>query len=201
MTEKGTKSKQRILLEAFKLFAIKPYDKVTFPDIEAATNFSRGALMYHFPNKEAIFVEAIDTYVFNKHTIANHLSVTDCTFLDFIHSYVDWIGATKEKFASIGTINMHRALFNIELQATFYYPGFDEKAAEWEKQEIDTWAEILQNAINSEELKSATDPLFIANLCKNVYYGTSYAGLIIPDGIDLPLARRSFMHIYDSIKA
>lgn len=41
-------SKQKILLESFKLFATKPFSDITFTDIEKVTGLSRGAILYHF---------------------------------------------------------------------------------------------------------------------------------------------------------
>ena len=43
----GKPTKNRLLIEAFKLFAHKPYDRVTFADLEEVTGLSRGAILYH----------------------------------------------------------------------------------------------------------------------------------------------------------
>lgn len=52
-------TKKTIIVEAFKLFASKPYDQVTFADLEKATNLSRGAIMYHIKTKDNLFIEVM----------------------------------------------------------------------------------------------------------------------------------------------
>ena len=53
-------SKQKILLESFKLFATKPFSDITFTDIEKVTGLSRGAILYHFKSKDEILASIID---------------------------------------------------------------------------------------------------------------------------------------------
>ena len=55
----GEVTRKRLLVTALLLFTQKPYDKVTFKEIEKATGLSRGALMYHVPNKETLFRDAV----------------------------------------------------------------------------------------------------------------------------------------------
>lgn len=201
MGKKGEESKKRILATAFKLFAMQPYDKVTFAKICDDSGISRGGVTNHFTKKEAIFFEVVNFFLFDKHALSKNFTKRDGTFLDFINSYIDWIGSTKKQFAAMGIINMHRALLNITLSAMYFFPEFDDKATEWERNEIDTWMEILHHSVENGELKSDIDLELVANLYKNVYFGTFYAGLIIPDGVDLPLIRKSFLLFYDCIKA
>ena len=63
-------TKDFILLEAFKLFASKQYIKVTFDDIEKATQLSRGAILYHIKSKDVLFAEVVDAFLINKLSIA-----------------------------------------------------------------------------------------------------------------------------------
>lgn len=55
-------SKQKILLESFKLFATKPFSDITFTDIEKVTGLSRGAILYHFKSKDEILASIIDRF-------------------------------------------------------------------------------------------------------------------------------------------
>ena len=59
-------SKQKILLESFKLFATKPFSDITFTDIEKVTGLSRGAILYHFKSKDEILASIIDRFIINK---------------------------------------------------------------------------------------------------------------------------------------
>lgn len=59
-------SKQKILLESFKLFVSKSLSDITFSDIEKATNLSRGAILYHFKTKDQIFTEIVNQFILDK---------------------------------------------------------------------------------------------------------------------------------------
>ncbi|MDE5807519.1 MAG: TetR/AcrR family transcriptional regulator [Muribaculaceae bacterium] len=65
----GDATRKRLLTAALRLFTQKPYDKVTLKEIEHATGLSRGALMYHVPNKETLFREAVEMFVFGNNTL------------------------------------------------------------------------------------------------------------------------------------
>lgn len=54
---KGEISRQKILREAFKLFATKLYDRVSFSVMEKEIGISRGSMIYYFKNKEGLFRE------------------------------------------------------------------------------------------------------------------------------------------------
>ena len=53
----GKSTKDKLLIEAFKLFTSKPYDRVTFADLEQATGLSRGAILYHI--KTNLYLKSI----------------------------------------------------------------------------------------------------------------------------------------------
>lgn len=59
-------SRQKILLESFKLFASKSLSDITFSDIEKATNLSRGAILYHFKTKDQIFTEIVNQFILDR---------------------------------------------------------------------------------------------------------------------------------------
>lgn len=58
-------SRELILKEAFKLFLQKNVEKVTVPELERVTKLQRGAIFYHFKDKEAIFKDAVKQYFFS----------------------------------------------------------------------------------------------------------------------------------------
>ena len=47
-------SRELILKEAFKLFLQRNVEKVTVPELERVTKLQRGAIFYHFKDKEAV---------------------------------------------------------------------------------------------------------------------------------------------------
>ena len=59
----GDKTRERLLLEALKLF--------TSSDLEKATGLSRGAILYHIKNKESLFKEVVGRFVFKNNTLTS----------------------------------------------------------------------------------------------------------------------------------
>ena len=66
---KGEKSRQKILREAFRLFATRLYDRVSFSVMEKEIGISRGSMIYYFRNKEGLFKEVVNTFVFNASSV------------------------------------------------------------------------------------------------------------------------------------
>lgn len=198
---KRKNSKDLILLEAFKLFSAKTYEQVTYDDFERKTGLTRGTILYHFKSKDVLFKEVIDKYVFNDHSVVKLLKDVDCQSLkDFIESYVNGINNTKAIALANGINNINLALMNIEIQAIHYYPNVVEKATEWQAKEISIWVTILQNAIYHGEIKGNIDISLLSHIFQNIYYGTSYIGILHPKGIDLETLKKEFTCIYDYIK-
>lgn len=66
---KGETSRKRILMEAFKLFATMPYERVSFSVMEKEIGISRGSMIYYFKNKEGLFKEVVQTFVYGASSI------------------------------------------------------------------------------------------------------------------------------------
>ena len=51
-------------MEAFRLFAQMPYERVSFSLMEEAIGISRGSMIYYFKNKEGLFREVVQSFIF-----------------------------------------------------------------------------------------------------------------------------------------
>ncbi len=129
--KKDMKSKDRIIFEAFKFFCLKPYDQVTFTDIEEATNLSRGAILYHFKAKENIFYWVIDTYVLATNSVSSIEVAKREKLQTFITTFIEGVKENKLQMEKWGIKNMNLALLNIDASAFTFYPNMQEKAKEW----------------------------------------------------------------------
>ena len=195
-------SKEPILEEAFKLFAVKTYEQVTFNDLEAATGLTRGTVTYHFKSKELLFKQVIDRYLFGMHSVV--LSLPDkkgLTLLEFINFYITWIENTKTSMSTVmGITNMNASLLNITVSAKQYYKNFDNHAIEFHHGELKFWVEIIQQAITSGEINPLTNVATYSNLFQQLYYGISYIGSFFPLGMDIDALKRSLLEVYNLIK-
>ena len=83
-------SRELILKEAFKLFLQRNVEKVTVPELERVTKLQRGAIFYHFKDKEAIFKDAVKQYFFSPLNIfypinSNNVHSLEEYWLSLIH--------------------------------------------------------------------------------------------------------------------
>lgn len=196
-------SKETILFEAFKLFAARTYEQVTFTDLENCTKLTRGAIMYYFRTKEQIFKTVCDKYLLSENSILKKIDdkiMPNTTLKELIELYIGAIYDLKVEVANFGIRNMNRALVNITNQASYYYPNFEIKANNWQVIQIQLWKKVLTSAVKSGEIKSDIDLDVASDLFEDIYCGISYAAIIYPDGIEIERLKKAFNFVYNLIK-
>jgi len=199
---KGSKTKDMILLEAYKLFASEPYDQVTFSDLERVTKLSRGAILYHVSKKDALFREVIERYVFERNSLQSLVEKNPTMGLkSFILAFLDASKAMKDEMKDLGILNVNMAMFNVECAAFFFSPKMKERAKEWIDNEMEVWKRIFNNAIESKEIKADTDVSLMASLFQDLCLGNSYHGVVFPKGQDLNMLKKELNVLYDMVKA
>lgn len=190
-------TKDLILKESFKLFAWKRYEQVTVSDLEKVTKLTRGAIFYYMKNKEHLFKEVLDKYVFTHDIIEDY---DKSSLAGFINSYVAYLKDAKKQMASLGVKNVDFAYVNIENQAIYYYPDYTQRAKEKNAKMIEIWSEVIENGIKSGEISNTIDVQSVATIFNSVYVGLCYHGIILPDGINIEQIQAIFTSIYDLIK-
>lgn len=197
-----SKTKCSVLLEAFKLFSTKPYDQVTFTDLEASTGLSRGAILYHIKNKENLFRCVIDDYVLSKSvlTTAYEAEIKNYSFWNFILKFIDLCIEEKNELRELGIHNMNRSMLTIECAAFYNYPTMEEKAEEWHENDMAIWTKVLERAMEEKEIKDNIDIKLVVNILENIYLGTSFSGIAHSKGYDINLMKKEYQFIYNMIK-
>lgn len=77
-TVKGGNTRRRIVLSAIKLAAKHGFADASFQMIADDIGLSQSAVMYHFPDKNALFEELVRAIIVNNHEVVSSLiSVTD----------------------------------------------------------------------------------------------------------------------------
>ncbi len=195
------KSKDRIIFEAFKLFCLKPYNQVTFADIEEATNLSRGAILYHFKAKENIFYNVIDKYVLNRNSIVSIEDTKKESLQTFIPAFIELLKNNKQQMKKWGIKNMNMALLNIESNAYAFYPKMQEKAAIWHNEQLQIWQEVITNAVNSNEIRDTIDTKVVAGFFEKIYIGLSFLSIPKLQGIEIAELQKDFDNLYRLLKS
>lgn len=197
----GSKTKERLIKEAFKLFVQKPYDKVTFSDLEEITGLSRGAILYYFKKKEHMYDLALKTYVFS---FSSNLIIAKNgiynTFAEFIDLFIIQIRNQERFFNELGINNMNRAMMNLESQAFYFFPQIIEYSKQWHDQEIITWRDLLDKFIATGEIKNSINVEKTAKIFENLYLGISYSGVTTVNGCDIDDMRDQLFEVYSMIK-
>ncbi|MDE6026594.1 MAG: TetR/AcrR family transcriptional regulator [Muribaculaceae bacterium] len=191
----GDATRKRLLTAALRLFTQKPYDKVTLKEIESATGLSRGALMYHVPNKETLFREAVEMFVFGNNTLTALEDSDKESLKTTICSFVKMLSDEQDYWRKEGVENINYSLVNIQMS---YYSIFKESlkaAGEWYENECSLWREVIERAIASGEIRRVDSGLY-AHVFENCYLGTAYAGLPLPGGYSPEMVGEQLLAIY-----
>lgn len=186
-----------ILIEAYKLFAVKPYDKVTIADLEKAIELTRGAIFYYLKNKEELFIEVCDRFMLNANSFKFQEQYSSLP--DFFDDYIIWIEYEKATLKEYGIQNLNYTHVHLTNQAISYYPNFLGKAKVWQNSLMDLFCKHIKQAQERGEIKEGLDLHFVSSLFFNVYCGVSYNGMILPYGCDTQSLKEDFMFIYESM--
>lgn len=152
-------TKEFIIDEAFKLFLNHSYEAVSISDISNAIGFTKGALYHHFKNKEELFKCVVDKYL-NIHSAITEIETVS------LSEYIQIGTAEAEKiirklfgFTLVYTPMNYMSMF---ADAFRHYPGYAELKGEFINGEIEKIQKVLENAINSGEIRADINTSVIA---------------------------------------
>lgn len=191
-------TKNKILFESFKLFTCKPWSDVVYQDIEKATGFSRGAILYHIQTKENLFNEVMKKYVFERRTscMVAHAQGLWNNILLFLSMREN----EKKEFEAMGIMNINRAYTYIACNALYCGREMNVLIDQWINGEFDYWKTLLTEAVKNEEIKADIDIELEARLFLKVFLGTSYSNLASSTGYSLEILKSEFKNLYDKLK-
>lgn len=191
-------SRQKIILEGFKLFAKKTFNDITFADLEEATGLSRGAILYHFKTKEQIFSEVSSKFITNDE---NKLPAIDMhkSLWENIENFVSIKKRQQDFFTSIGIININRAYIHIAINAMTFSQEILDNVLLRREREIVYWKTLLSMAIEDGEIKKELDVELYTQLFLDIFYGYSYTCMMLPNGIDIDFLLKQFKQLYACI--
>lgn len=196
----GKSTKEKLIMEAFKLFASKPYDQVTFADLEKVTNLSRGAILYHVKTKENLFNDVIHYFIFRTTSAVSVENKDEMTLKEFIIACITECDRGIREMAEIGISNINLAKLNIESQGFYFCTRMKEESEKWIKDQYTILEKVIERAIAKHEIRPIADVHDIASLFINLYLGISYSGIIRDNGIDLNRLKKDCFFIYDLLK-
>lgn len=199
-SSKGGASRQKILLEAFRLFATMPYERVSFSVMEKEIGISRGSMVYYFGNKEGLFREVLTTLVYGTSSIkavpeAYRLSL--CSFYNYL---IETLKREQEQIAQIGIVNINESLMRIENSALTYAENFKEVTNQWFEEEQQIWKAVIDNAVSTGEIKPDINTTIFSQIFEDCYLGNAFKGVFKKNGYDIDSLKKSFDQIYTVLR-
>ena len=168
-------SKQKILLESFKLFATKPFSDITFTDIEKVTGLSR--------------------FIINKEYDLPTIDVSKSMW-DNIKNFIAVKQRQQEFFTSIGIQNINRAFIYIAANCMNLLKEIPNETQQRLEKEKKYWKELLLLGIEKQEIKNSVNVEVEKLSFMEIYYGYSYMSMTTPNGYDTNCLLEKFQHLY-----
>ena len=197
----GEKTKKKLVFQAFVLFSKKPYDAVTFSDLEKASGLTRGAILYHLKSKQVMFDHVVEASLQSRTSILEiPLKEQDCLknfLLDFLHVCEDVI----KTMASQGIININLAHYNIENQALYYFENYDKLAKQMQETELKVWTQAVKRAHQNKEIKQDINPEKLASILYYTYLGHAYSSAKEVKGCNIKKLKDELFFIYEMAKS
>ena len=152
-------TKEIIINKAFKLFLYNSYEAVSISDISKSMGFSKGALYYHFKNKEELFTSVIDKSLLlpeinvdtDKISLFDLIKESNINFERFIKN----LFSTAETFSAIRYLAFFANAFR-------HCRSCGEETCRFIENEIEKKRIVILNAIKSGEIRDDIDPTIIA---------------------------------------
>jgi len=193
--ENGKITRENLTFRSFILFSLKPYDKVTFSDIEKATGLSRGAILYHFNSKQEIFNAVVESTLLSRTSILEIPIKEKDPLQSFIFDFVDSRKDVIKEMSKHGIKNMNLARYNIESQALYFYDQFDKLSRQMRTTELTVWTQVIKKSQDVNEIDKKHDPAKLASLFLNAYLGHAYSAAKEEKGCDTELLLDELMYL------
>lgn len=200
VSNKGEASRQKILLEAFRLFATMPYERVSFSVMEKEIGISRGSMIYYFDNKEGLFQEMLNTLVYGTSSIKAVPEAYRLSLCSFYNYFIETLKREQEKIVQIGIVNINEAMMRIETSALTYTKNFKEVTCQWFDEEQQVWQSVIENAIRIGEIKSCVNPEILSHVFEDCYLGCAFKGVFFRNGYNIDNLKKAYDQIYDLLR-
>jgi TetR/AcrR family transcriptional regulator, transcriptional repressor for nem operon len=152
-------TKEFIIDEAFKLFLNHSYEAVSISEISNAIGFTKGALYHHFKNKEELFKCVVDKYL-NIHSAI--IDVEAVSLLEYIQIGTAEAEKIIRKLFGFTLVYTPMNYMSMFADAFRHYPGYAELKSEFIGGEIEKIQKVLENAINTGEIRADINTSVIA---------------------------------------
>lgn len=177
MQERSKETHDGIMAAALEQFARNGYDATSVLQICQAAGVSKGAFYHHFPSKQALFLELLDTWLNILDEQFNLIRVQATSIPDALITMTDLTGEIYRSAG--GNLPMFLEFWN---QAQ-HNPEIWQSVINPYRRYQCYFAEMIQEGIHEGSLK-AIDPQMTAQVMVAMAVGLLLQGLLDPQGAD-----------------
>lgn len=157
-------SKEKIMVEGFKLFLQNNYKEVTIQDIVNKVGMTKGAFYYFFESKEQLFREIFQRFFLSEVKI-DFSKFSHDSLYKFYHDYYNHINNGSSSFRQDNEESGSYVNYNAFIyEALKLFPDFRAEARETQLSELKAWETVVRNAKNNGEIKSIMNDEEIASI-------------------------------------
>ena len=197
-----TETKGRILWAAFKLFLAHGYHAVSFMSIEQVSQVTRGAIFYHFRNKEDLLRGVAEKFVidFLQSSPSADEVIDDQTPLkSFLDAQIRQIEQRVQLFLEqVGPDSdiTSADFMSFLLFINKYVAGIKRKLQAYEEAQAQCWLEAIHQGQERGEIRKEVDTETLYNAFHSVYVGIAFHGAVIHQQFVLDQLRKEWDFLY-----
>lgn len=172
---RAVRTREQVLAAAATAFADKGFPAVTIMDIAELTGVTKGAVYFHYANKEALAVAVAEKFYLQLPTIAEAVDALDAPPLEAVAELLlrTAVAFRDDKVIQAGArLQIERSLIGVELPTPY----------------VDYTRLIARYLIRAQEcgdLPADTDPEVVAQVLVSAFFGAQHISWILHDRTDL----------------
>lgn len=174
--ERAVRTRERILLAAAEAFAAKGYPGVTILDIAQGAGMTKGAVYFHYVNKEALAVAVTDLFYRRIAEVADGVAESG---LPPVSAVAELLIRTALAFQQEATIQAGARLqlerIFIDAQLTAPFRGYTDLVAGW----------LADGARELGAEWTCGDPATLATVLVSAFFGAQHMSWVLCDRADL----------------
>jgi AcrR family transcriptional regulator len=172
---RAVRTREQVLAAAATAFADKGFPAVTIMDIAELTGVTKGAVYFHYANKEALAVAVAEQFYLRLPRIAEAVDELDPPPLEAVAELLlrTAVAFRDDKVIQAGArLQIERALIGAELPTP--YVGYTHLIGRY-----------LLRAQEAGDLPAETDPQTVAQVLVSAFFGAQHISWILHDRADL----------------
>lgn len=172
---RAVRTREQVLAAAATAFADKGFPAVTIVDIAELTGVTKGAVYFHYANKEALAVAVTEKFYRQLPTVALDVDALDVPPLEAVAELLlrTAVAFRDDKVIQAGArLQIERSLIGAELPTP--YVDYTRLITHY-----------LTRAQSAGDLPDATDPATLAQVLVSAFFGAQHISWILNDRADL----------------